>query len=288
MSDGVGAASVVRVTMIRGNHSGGMLNIIGLQQDLIRTMIDARKSCTKGASLPIPTSSRYDDEELRPGSERPGNKLPLSATPQLPDGPPLADGPLVAASLGGDQVAFGQLVARYQSALIRAATGRLGSRDAADEVVQETFLCAFRYLAGYDSQFSFRTWLWTILLNQCRRHAKRHQRTPRIESWTDHLRQAPERSHVEPSSDAPSPLAQLDAAERREWLEQLLAQLPDPQADALRLRFYGGLKFEEISAAMGCSLGTAKNRVKWGLLKIAERMSTPPEDSSENEHEAKR
>ena len=45
---------------------------------------------------------------------------------------------------------------------------------------------------------------------------------------------------------------------------------PRVQADALRLRFFGGLKFEEISETMQCSLGTAKNRVKWGLMRLAE------------------
>jgi RNA polymerase sigma-70 factor (ECF subfamily) len=42
------------------------------------------------------------------------------------------------------------------------------------------------------------------------------------------------------------------------------------QADALRLRFFGGLKFEEIAGAMQCSLSTAKNRVRWGLERMAE------------------
>jgi RNA polymerase sigma-70 factor (ECF subfamily) len=44
------------------------------------------------------------------------------------------------------------------------------------------------------------------------------------------------------------------------------------QADALRLRFFGGLKFQEIADAMQCSLNTAKNRVRWGLMRMAELM----------------
>ena len=45
---------------------------------------------------------------------------------------------------------------------------------------------------------------------------------------------------------------------------------PQVQADALRLRFFGGLKFQEIAAAMDCSLTTAKTRVKQGLLQMSE------------------
>ena len=62
------------------------------------------------------------------------------------------------------------------------------------------------------------------------------------------------------------------ARERSELLEASLAALPTVQADALRLRFFGGLKFEEIAEAMQCSLGTAKNRVRWGLMRMADRV----------------
>ena len=75
-----------------------------------------------------------------------------------------------------------------------------------------------------------------------------------------------------PASDEAGggPLAELVAQEQTARLEALLARLSPAQADALRLRFYGGLKFQEIADAMQCSLGTAKNRVRWGLLRLAD------------------
>src|SRR5262245_14756206 len=166
---------------------------------------------------------------------------------------------LIAATLAGDEQAFALLVARYQAALVRAAISRVGRREIAEEAVQETFLCAHRWLATYDSRFSFRTWLWTILLNQCSRQAKR------------------EAKHVATGEAAPardtcpriSPLEQLLARETSERVHELLARLPEVQADALRLRFFGGLTFPEIAAAMQCSEAGAKNRVKTGLLKLA-------------------
>src|SRR6476659_5800777 len=86
------------------------------------------------------------------------------------------DGMLIDAALAGDERAFALLVARYQAPLHKAAISRLGRRELAEEAVQEAFLCAHRWLATYDSQYSFRTWLWTILLNQCSRQAKREAR----------------------------------------------------------------------------------------------------------------
>ena len=83
------------------------------------------------------------------------------------------DGTYVADVLAGRREQFGEIVRKYQGPLMRLAVSRLGRLDLAEDAVQETFLCAFKSLASYDSRFSFRTWLWTILLNQCRRHLRR-------------------------------------------------------------------------------------------------------------------
>jgi RNA polymerase sigma-70 factor (ECF subfamily) len=177
------------------------------------------------------------------------------------------DGALVADVLAGRRDRFAELVGRYQAALLRLAVSRLGRRDLAEDAVQETFLCAYKSLASYNSRFSFRTWLWTILLNQCRRSLKRGARQPRVFAWSDHNAASGEASADSWTADEESdtPFAGLLAQERAAELEALLARLPDNQADALRLRFFGELKFHEIAAAMECSLATAKNRVRWGL-----------------------
>ena len=182
------------------------------------------------------------------------------------------DGVVVEAVLSGQKERFALLVRRYQGPLLRVAQSRLGRREWAEDAVQETFLCAYKWLSGYDSRYSFRTWLWTILLNQCRRQGKRRARKPRVLAWS----QQPVDDRGEPSSLSttpcrqPGPAAQAMAIERSRQVEALLASLPLAQADALRLRFYGGLQFDEIAAAMGCSVSGAKNRVRCGLLKIGQ------------------
>ena len=178
---------------------------------------------------------------------------------------------LIAAVLGGDKDQFAELVRRYEPALRRVARSRLGRDDWTDDVVQETLLCAFKFLPSYDSRYSFRTWLWTILLNQCRRQWKRHQRTPLVAAWSDHAAQLSAGDEMpQPASTESSPPARLLAAENSQRLEALLARLPEAQADALRLRFFGGLKFEEIATTLQCSVSTAKQRVRWGLVKMSE------------------
>jgi RNA polymerase sigma-70 factor (ECF subfamily) len=65
-------------------------------------------------------------------------------------------------------------------------------------------------------------------------------------------------------------LEQLLARESSQRVHALLSQLPEAQADALRLRFFGELTFPEIAAAMQISEPGAKHRVKAGLLKLSE------------------
>ncbi|HZL88921.1 MAG TPA: RNA polymerase sigma factor [Pirellulaceae bacterium] len=179
------------------------------------------------------------------------------------------DGTLVATVLAGRREAFDLIVERYQRALNFVARGRLGKADLAEDVVQETFLCALKWLHTYDSKYSFRTWLWTILLNQCSRAAQKIGRQHRALSAAANLRGGNVDAALVPSEEA-SPLEGLLARESAGHLQQLLARLPENQADAVRLRFFGGLKFQEIAEAQGCSLTSAKTRVRLGLMQLSQ------------------
>jgi RNA polymerase sigma-70 factor (ECF subfamily) len=179
------------------------------------------------------------------------------------------DQALIAAVLAGDRDRFQALVERYEAPLKRLAKNRLGRFDWAEDVVQETFLWAYKSLASYDSRYSFRTWLWTILLNQCNRHFQRRTRQAALEVESRSA-QSPANNNEPLLSTEVSPADTLIAKERSQQLATVLAALPEVQADALRLRFFGDLKFQEIADVQGCSLSSAKNRVRWGLLKMAE------------------
>lgn len=186
----------------------------------------------------------------------------------------IPDGALIAATLEGDESAFARLAERYQGPLLHAARSRLTDRQLAEDAVQEALLCAYRWLHTYDSQYSFRTWLWTILLNQCSRIAARRKKLP--------AGATPDESPSPTLPAAASPFEQLLARENADRLHELLARLPDVQADALRLRFFGGLKFEEIAQAMECSVSGAKNRVRLGLTQLAVWLKNSSERTDES------
>lgn len=159
---------------------------------------------------------------------------------------------------------FDQLVVRHRPRLLRFAASKLGDNAAAEDVVQETLLSVFAARHTYRPEFAVSTWMYTILLNLCRRHGKREAR--RNATTVDVA--------LNPTADsAASPLAVLLATEQRERVQKLLNELPEVEADALRLRFFSGLMFEEIAAAMESSVSGAKVRVRRGLQRMSERLA---------------
>jgi RNA polymerase sigma-70 factor (ECF subfamily) len=149
------------------------------------------------------------------------------------------------------------------------AASKLGNPTWAEDVVQETFLAVFAARATYNPEFAFRTWLWTILLNLCRRQLKQQHRQPRQVPRSQLSADSTTNSKGEPV-EWETGLSRLLQLERREQLAALLNALPEPQGDALRLRFFGGLKFSEIAEAMNSSVSGAKRRVQNGLVAMAE------------------
>lgn len=175
----------------------------------------------------------------------------------------LNDQQIMAEVLSGRTELFDELVHRHRPSMLRAASSKLRNAAVAEEAVQDAFLNAFARRSTFNPQYSFRGWLWTILLNTCRTLARRERSRP---DRADGVELA---AGNEPAShdDALSRMLHL---ERNALLAELLDELPEPQADALRLRFFGGLKFEEIAQAMDCSLNGAKQRVRRGLERLSE------------------
>ena len=179
--------------------------------------------------------------------------------------PQSSDADLIASTLAGDRESFSTIVRRYQEPLLRLAQSRLGQIELAEEVVQDAFTSAYRSLRSYRPEFSFRTWLWTILLNGCKRKYKQMKSRP---ATTDLARL--ESDAIEMSDeDEFGPLQLAIANERTEHLDRLLSQLPAAQNKALRFRFFTGMRYQEIADTMHCSLSTAKMRVRVGLEKLA-------------------
>jgi len=159
-----------------------------------------------------------------------------------------SDSAIVRRVLDGDTEAFAILVSRHHAACLRLATHVLGTREDAEDAVQESFLRAYRHLARYEERERFTGWLFRILVNQCRTALARRRRgetplagcDPEPASWDD---------------DA------AEWAERDAMLRTALARLHPLQREAVLLRFSAGLSYEEMAAATGAGVSALKMRV---------------------------
>src|SRR5256885_9614257 len=157
-----------------------------------------------------------------------------------------SDAALIAAWQGGDEQAAAGLVRRHARALARFLASGGGRGADVDDLVQETFLRAFRGVGKFRGQCQFRTWLLTIggnVLKDAGRRAGREKVVPLDEALRDR------------DGD---PHEQAVAGEAADRLREGLARLPRMQREVFLLRAQQGLDYEEIAAALGTSTGAAR------------------------------
>jgi RNA polymerase sigma-70 factor, ECF subfamily len=171
----------------------------------------------------------------------------------------------LAAALAADlDTAFEQLALCYQRRLYAFALRVCGSREDAEEIVQDALIRAYRALAGYPDErrraLALRPWLFQITINVARNRA-RVRRPP-----TTSLDGAAAATLREPADDErDQPEVRAEAAERRRELARLLLALPMRYRPAVVLRHVEGLAYDEIAAIVGQPVGTVKANVHRGV-----------------------
>ena len=171
------------------------------------------------------------------------------------------DEDLVARSRGGDLDSFNQLILRWERPIYALAYRVIGREEDARDVVQETFLRAFRALPGFKGQAKFSSWLYRIALNLCRDWIRRRRRSPLVElpEGVDPAELAAERGPIESIEELAS------RKELSEAVAEAMSLLPEEQRTAIILKEYHGMTFQEIADLQGCPLSTVKTRLYQGL-----------------------
>jgi RNA polymerase sigma-70 factor, ECF subfamily len=171
------------------------------------------------------------------------------------------DEELVARTMTGDADSFNQLILRWERPIYALAYRTIGREEEARDIVQDTFLRAYRALPGFRGQAKFSSWLYRIALNLCRDWIRRQRRTPTV--------QAPEGVELADLASEHGPIESIeDLVARREMsraVAEAMTQLPEEQRTAIILKEYHGLTFQEIADLQGCPLSTVKTRLYQGL-----------------------
>ncbi len=144
-----------------------------------------------------------------------------------------------------------------------------GSREDAEDLLQEVFLRVVRTLEGYEHDGRFVGWLFRIATNLARDRIRRRQRTPRtlhLEVGVPTGERVSWASAGDLSEPAPDDPLMLD--EQVDALQRAVARLPAAEREVVMLRHFSGMTFAEISEAMGTPLGTTLARGHRALGKL--------------------
>jgi RNA polymerase sigma-70 factor, ECF subfamily len=162
----------------------------------------------------------------------------------------------------GDESAFDHLVEAHRGDVYRLAFRLLGNHADADDLAQEAFLRIYRSLGRFRGEASFRTWATRIVLNLV---------TDRRRELATHRQ-----SSLEALGPAEHPfeLGVQDGYMREQVIRRAVGKLPRRQRETLILRVFQEMKFHEIAAVMGCTVGTAKANFFHALRGLRQRMGS--------------
>ena len=163
------------------------------------------------------------------------------------------DGPELTRIRAGEERAFVQLVARHDAAMNRLARTYVASDAVAEEVVQDTWVAVLRGLKNFRGESTFRTWLFSILVNRARTTGSRERRsTPwKTPTSVDPGRFGPDGAWSRPPERWDEAIDErLDAAALAGTLDRALASLPDRQREVVVLRDVEDLTSAEVSAVL--------------------------------------
>ncbi len=167
---------------------------------------------------------------------------------------------------------FDALVHRYEHELYRYLVRYLGDKSLAEDVFQNTFLQVHLKRGLYEDSRPVRPWLYSIATHQAVDALRKAGRHPTLS-----LDQGIGTGEADVgnlvdllASDESGPLAELQGQERRDWVRESVARLPEPLRQTVILAYHQDLKYREIAEILKIPVGTVKSRLHAALAKLQE------------------
>ena len=183
---------------------------------------------------------------------------------------------LVGRARQGDPRAFDVIVDRFGPRLHGYLYRLTGSREDADDLLQDLFTRVVRMIGRYEHDGRFDGWLFRIATNLVRDQIRRYRRAPQVVPL---VAPDPDARGTDLSWEAagdlssPAPDSPMILAEDVDALQRALAKLPAAEREVVMLRHFSELSFNEIARAMGTPLGRALARAHRGLAKLRELLA---------------
>ena len=161
------------------------------------------------------------------------------------------DAHLVKLASAGDQQAFEYLFTRYRDALTRLFEQRMGDRDMASDLLQETFIKVYLHLDQYSSNYTFGQWIYTIARNTLVDHLRRRSNDLSID---DRFRA--------PQATTPSPEESVIINQSRTHFYSAIEELSEEYRQIIEMRFLEEYSYEEIAEKLGRPINTIKTQIR--------------------------
>jgi len=159
----------------------------------------------------------------------------------------------------GDKQAFNLLVQKYQYRIKHLVSRFIKDSAEQEDIVQETFIKAYRALARFRGDSAFYTWLYRIAVNTSKNYLVASGRRPPAQDIDvdDMTFNRNAESLVE--NNSPEDILQND--QMIAAIRKAIKDLPDELKEAIQLREFDGLSYEDIAAVMHCPIGTVRSRI---------------------------
>ena len=171
----------------------------------------------------------------------------------------LLDQELVRKVQQGDKSAFDHLVRKYQSKIIMLVNRYVKDPSEAQDVAQEAFIKAYRALGNFRGDSAFYTWLYRIAINTAKNYlVSRARRRSEFEvdvTEAEQVYNAPQLKGLD------TPDQELHNDEIIKAISSAMEKLPGDMRDAIMLREFEGMSYDEIALAMDCPVGTVRSRI---------------------------
>ena len=177
---------------------------------------------------------------------------------------PIDDATLVHDYIAGNEVALVTLIKRHQSKIFGFIYSKLGDRDLANDIFQDTFIKVIRTLKSnaYNEEGKFLPWVMRIAHNLIVDHYRSNKKMPLYRETEDFS------IFSIMTDDALTIENKLISDQVSNDLRQLVEELPGDQKEVLMMRLYQDMSFKEISEATGVSINTALGRMRYALLNL--------------------
>ncbi len=185
---------------------------------------------------------------------------------------------LVRRARDGDRKAFDALIRMHQDTAFALAHRMVGDYTDAHDVAQEAFVRAFLGISGFRGRSSFRTWLYSILINVSRNRLKaRNRQRSRFVSMQAEDPLDTTRQYQYAGTD-PGPDIKAERGELYARIKEAIARLPVDQREVVLLRDVHGMSYEEVAQATGCAAGTVKSRLHRARSQLQDQLRSLIDD----------